>query len=142
MLRFAVALLALVAVTEAMIYTRCQLAQTLVYNYGWPQADMGSWVCLCEHESFLDTSYYTDEPRDGTGDFGLFQINSYEWCSGGPNSNRNACNVGCSALLDDDISDDTSCAWQIYQLYGFTYWDGYVSGCKGSLDPYIFGCFP
>ncbi|GAB6030992.1 hypothetical protein CHUAL_007813 [Chamberlinius hualienensis] len=141
MLRFAAFLVVVLAVAEAHVYTRCELAQTLVGTYGWPQADMGDWVCLCEHESSLNTAAVGAVNSDGTQDFGLFQINSYWWCSGGPNSKYNSCGVPCSVLTNDNIDDDTTCAWMIYQQQGFDAWYGWINNCQGDVSSYVAGCF-
>lgn len=137
----ALALVMLVGI-EAHVYTRCELAQTLVYTYGWPQSQMGDWVCLCEHESSLNTAAVGAVNSDGTQDFGLFQINSYYWCSGGPNSRYNSCGVACSSLTNDNIDDDTTCAQQIYREDGFNAWYGWINYCEGKdVSSYVAGCF-
>lgn len=86
------------AVSDAKIYTRCQLAKELFYQgisktfisnckrmsfksfsvmWRFRLATLG--VCLIEAESGADTSKVTEFPNLSTS-YGIFQVNSKEWC--------------------------------------------------------------
>uniref|UniRef100_A0A8C5MI23 Lysozyme n=1 Tax=Leptobrachium leishanense TaxID=445787 RepID=A0A8C5MI23_9ANUR len=81
---------------QAKVFTKCELATTLK-NGG------------------LDGYYATAWPTVSvTRDYGVFQMNSYWWCNDGRTSGAvSACNISCSSLMDDSISDDITCAKRV-----------------------------
>lgn len=83
-------LLIVAAATAGKRFTRCSLAKELA-RHGIPRGQMADWVCLVNSESGMSTKA-TNRNRDGTVDYGLFQINSRYWCSPGP---HNECRVRC-----------------------------------------------
>lgn len=97
------------AVTDAKIFTRCQLAKELYYN-GIPKTFISNCkrilihfelireslqspgVCLTEAASGADTSKVSEHPNLSTS-FGIFQINSKEWCRKGRRGGE--CGIRC-----------------------------------------------
>uniref|UniRef100_A0A4W5JMC1 lysozyme n=1 Tax=Hucho hucho TaxID=62062 RepID=A0A4W5JMC1_9TELE len=47
--------------------------------------------------------------------YGLFQLSDHVICSSGSTPSLNLCQMNCSALIDDDISDDLNCVETIKQ---------------------------
>lgn len=133
-----VALVLFVAVSSAYakVYDRCDLARELVNQHGFPQNTVSTWICIVQHESSYNTAAEGHLNTDGSVDHGLFQINDRYWCSPG----GNGCNVACSALQDDNISDDCACAQLIYNQSGFGAWTTYQY-CSGDTSSYTQGCF-
>ncbi|KAI7793056.1 hypothetical protein IRJ41_003303 [Triplophysa rosa] len=49
---------------------------------GYAGASLGDWVCFQYWESRYNTAA-TNRNRDGSTDYGIFQINSQYWCDDG-----------------------------------------------------------
>ncbi|KAM9820564.1 lysozyme C-like [Neosynchiropus ocellatus] len=136
--------LLLLSLAGAKIYERCELARTLkdkgMDNYRG--VSLADWVCLSTWESSLDTSSINHN-RDGSTDYGIFQINSRWWCEDGqtPRS-KNACGISCSELLTDDISVAVTCAKRVVRdPNGVHAWVAWRLHCEGrDLTPYLAGC--
>jgi lysozyme len=100
------------AVLDAKIYSRCQLAKEL-YNNGIPKTFISnckreicrpmrscfnasesrfSGVCLSEAEAGADSSKVIEHPNLSTS-YGVFQINSKEWCRKGRKGGE--CGIRC-----------------------------------------------
>ncbi|KAL1435755.1 hypothetical protein MTO96_010540 [Rhipicephalus appendiculatus] len=129
-------LLTLVAVTVGKRFTRCSLSKELAKN-GIPRREMANWVCLVNSESGMNTRA-KHRNRDGSVDYGLFQINNRYWCSPGP---HNECRVKCKALLSNNIKAAVKCAKFIYRRQGFRAWYGWQAKCRGrNLSGFTKGC--
>lgn len=129
-------LLIVAAATAGKRFTRCSLAKELA-RHGIPRGQMANWVCLVNSESGMSTKA-TNRNRDGTVDYGLFQINSRYWCSPGP---HNECRVRCKDLLSNNIKAAVKCAKFIHKRMGFKAWYGWQAKCRGkNLNGYIKGC--
>ncbi|KAJ4448225.1 hypothetical protein ANN_10239 [Periplaneta americana] len=130
-----VALAAIVTPSTATVYSRCGLVQALrAQGFG----DLSNWVCLVESESSRNTAAKGGPNTDGSYDYGLFQINSRYWC--GQGGVGGDCNLNCDSLLDDDISNDSTCAKLIFSRMGFSAWYGWQRSCEGQTLPDISGC--
>lgn len=89
---------------------------TLLRQAGFPEAVVGKMVCTAKYES----SYYeraSNKNRNGSSDYGLFQINSIHLggTAGCPNN--------ASSLYD--AATNTRCALAIYKMQGINAWYGY-----------------
>ncbi|KAK4884112.1 hypothetical protein RN001_000383 [Aquatica leii] len=82
---------------------------------GWKRNCKGR-VCLIEAESGKDTSKLTVR-ANGSKSYGLFQINSKKACTS--NKRGGLCNMKCEDFLDEDLTDDASCAKRVYNQDGF-----------------------
>ncbi|XP_018021946.1 lysozyme c-1 [Hyalella azteca] len=132
-------LLALSAgLTQGYVYGRCELARVLYRDYGFQRDTLGDWVCLVQWESSYNTRA-TNVNTNESIDYGLFMINDYYWCySSSPYAD---CKVDCSALINDDIDDDVSCAVLIQSRQGFAAWYGWQNHCKGQdVESYVSDC--
>ena len=69
-----------------------------------------------ESESGGNTGKVSEFPNLSAS-YGLFQINSKEWCRKGRKGGE--CGVKCEDFLDEDIRDDVKCAKVIYNRNGF-----------------------
>ncbi|XP_067002032.2 lysozyme [Anabrus simplex] len=121
---------------EAKVFSRCGLFHALKKHS--INSNLPDWVCLVEAESGRNTAAKGGPNRDGSYDFGLFQINSRYWC--GLNGKGGDCNIKCSDLLNDDISDDAKCALKIYRRHGFSAWYGWKNKCNGKPLPDLSKC--
>ncbi|XP_013179143.1 PREDICTED: mucin-5AC-like [Papilio xuthus] len=126
----------LLALVGARIYERCELARDLL-QLGVRKDHIATWVCIAYHESRFDTA----ARNPNSGDHGLLQISEIYWCGAGK-----ACGLPCSALRDDDISDDVECALSIYEEHtriqgnGFLAWVVYPHYCKHNAKKYLADC--
>ncbi|XP_013144914.1 PREDICTED: mucin-5AC-like [Papilio polytes] len=126
----------LLALVAARIYERCELARDLL-QLGVRKDHIATWVCIAYHESRFDTA----ARNPSSGDHGLLQISEIYWCGAGK-----ACGLPCSALRDDDISDDVECALSIYEEHtriqgnGFLAWVVYPHYCKHNAKKYLADC--
>ncbi|EEC00236.1 putative lysozyme [Ixodes scapularis] len=134
--RLALLVFALLEASAAKKFTRCELASALVRG-GVPKPQIPDWICLAQAESSLN-SRATNRNKNGSTDFGIFQINNGYWCSPG---RHNLCKVSCSALQSDNIGPSIKCARQIYRSSGFKAWYGWKNKCRGkNLSSYVKGC--
>ncbi|XP_046977189.1 uncharacterized protein LOC124543161 [Vanessa cardui] len=126
----------LIALADARIYERCELARDLL-KFGVKRDDVATWVCIAFHESRFDTA--ARNPH--SGDHGLLQISELYWCGPGK-----ACGVPCSAFRNEDIYDDVQCALRIHEEHtrlqgnGFLAWVVYPHHCKHNAKKYIIDC--
>ncbi|XP_035430172.2 mucin-2 [Spodoptera frugiperda] len=127
---------ALLSVVGARIYERCELARELE-SLGVHPDDISTWVCIAYHESRFDTN--ANNPY--SGDHGIFQISELYWCGPGK-----ACGLPCSALRDEDISNDVECALIVHEEHtrlqgnGFLAWVVYPQHCKHNTKKYLVDC--
>lgn len=127
------------------VYTRCELAQELYYKYKLPLDQIPTWVCIANHESLFNTSAIGRLNWDGSEDHGLFQISDLYWCDNG--NPGKACNLACTDLEDNDITDDVECIKQIYDEHtlisgdGFNAWTVYPRNCKDRSQNFVSDCF-
>lgn len=107
------------------VFTKCGLTKELLNN-GFDRSYIGNWVCLIESESAKNTSKVTVK-ANGSTSYGLFQINSKEWCK--PGTAGGKCRAKCEDFIDDDIRDDSVCAKLIQAELGFRNWEGWNRSC-------------
>ena len=139
-------------------FSKCDLARTLV-KHGIARSALPNWICLIQSESSMNTAA-THKNNNGSKDWGLFQVNDRYWCKDGRRGGD--CNINCrcechlgqmvydpvnkflsrpSALIDNNISDDVSCAKIIHKRHGYNAWYGWQSKCKGKRLPSVNECF-
>ncbi|XP_063700130.1 lysozyme c-1 [Culicoides brevitarsis] len=120
---------------EGKEYTRCEVAKTLAKN-SFPRSFLPNWVCLVEAESGRSSNKITEYSNYKS--YGLFQINSKEYCK--PGKKGGLCGMKCEDFLKDDIKSDIECAKTIYSRKGFDGWPGWQRKCKGKQLPDISKC--
>ena len=118
--------------------TRCDLVHEL-RRQGFPEDKMSDWVCLIENESSRKTHKTGTVNRNGSKDYGLFQINDKYWCSNTSTKGKD-CNVTCAELLTDDITKASTCAKKIFKRHGFMAWYGWRNHCQGKTLPNVSNC--
>ncbi|XP_075974787.1 lysozyme-like [Anticarsia gemmatalis] len=111
--------------------TRCDLVYEL-RKQGFPDDKMADWVCLIENESGRRTEVIGKVNRNGSRDYGLFQINDGLWCSN-TTVPGNDCTVTCADLITDDITAASNCAKIIYRRQKFFAWHGWEKRCQTTL---------
>jgi len=127
---------------DAKLLSKCDLLKELkkytTNNPNFSNTYLSNWICLIENESGRNTTLvrpYIPPPNES---FGLFQINSKDWCRhsfiGGH------CRVLCKDLATDNLRKAVDCADLIYQREGFKAWKGWVNRCKGKPLPNINNC--
>ncbi|XP_058456245.1 lysozyme-like [Malaya genurostris] len=128
-----VATLAVFQGSQAKTFGECELARLLRTKYGFDRSKVNNFVCLAKAESGLRTTA-TNKNKNGSTDYGLFQINNNYWCSTpGFQSAGNDCRIACSAFLTDDISQAVTCANKIYARHGYSAWYGWKAKCKNGV---------
>jgi lysozyme C len=115
--------------------TDCQIASYLKKS-GFPDYTIPTMVCISKYESSYNCDA-TNKNTDGSTDYGLFQINSYYWCSGDTLSKYNECKIACSSLFNCQYN--TNCAYIVWKQQGFTAWYGYQKH-KSECDSYKIYC--
>lgn len=92
----ATAAVLLIGSGEAKKFDKCSLAKALLAQ-GFSKADLRNWVCLIQNESAMDTTKKNNN-RNGSTDWGLFQINDRYWCDPQDKSKKasNDCKVKCA----------------------------------------------
>jgi len=87
-------------------------------------AHLGPMTCAAYYESDWNCGA-TDKDSNGSEDFGISQINSYYWCSGGPDSVYDECHDSCSDMLQ--CQPNCNCALIVFNQQGMNAWYGYQS---------------
>uniref|UniRef100_A0A2M4C252 lysozyme n=1 Tax=Anopheles marajoara TaxID=58244 RepID=A0A2M4C252_9DIPT len=118
------------------IYTKCELAKQLTAN-GISRTYQGHWICLAMHESGLNSTKVV-ALQNLSSNYGIFQINSKEWCREGRKSGK--CNMKCEDLATDSITNAIQCSKIIQQQKGFNEWVLWQKKCKGKDLPDISNC--
>lgn len=133
------------SVVLAKVYDRCELARELKDMPLVLPHHVSTWVCIAYHESRFDTSAIGRLNGDWSWDHGLFQLSDRYWC--GRNRVGGVCNLPCSALRDEDISDDMRCMMIIFEEHqrlsgsGFNAWAVHQR-CRGqNAERFVSGCF-
>ena len=111
--------------------SECSVAKYL-RNAGFPSSSIGTMVCISKYESSWNCDA-TNKNVDGSTDYGLFEINSYYWCSGDATSKYNECGASCASLMD--CQKNTNCAYRVYKEQGYNAWYGYQYH-KSECDSY------
>jgi lysozyme C len=119
----------------AVTYSKCELVALLRSQF--PENQVADWLCLIQYESSFTTSKRGGPNKDGSYDYGLFQINSKYWCRIGQVGGD--CNENCNNFLDNNVSNDFKCAKKIYGRHGFNAWYGWKNNCQRS-KPSISEC--
>nr|XP_029735634.1 lysozyme [Aedes albopictus] len=125
---------------DAKKFDKCSLAKALLAQ-GFSKADLRNWVCLVQNESGMDTTKKNNN-RNGSTDWGLFQINDRYWCDPQDKSKKasNDCKIKCSELLNADISKASTCAKKIHKRHGYRAWYGWINRCEGKALPDLSKC--
>lgn len=90
-------------------------AATLIRQAGFPEAVVGKMLCTIKYESnFYEKA--SNKNRNGTVDYGLFQVNSIHLHDAG-------CPSTAAGLYD--AATNTKCALRIYKSQGINAWYGY-----------------
>ncbi|CAH2232673.1 lysozyme-like [Pararge aegeria] len=122
---------------ESKTFKRCELVREL-RSQGFPENKLRDWVCLVESESSGNSNKVSKENKNGSRDYGLFQINDKYWCSHTSTAGKD-CNVTCAELITDDITKAAKCAKKVFKRHGFNAWYGWKNRCQGTL-PDISSC--
>ncbi|XP_030403048.1 lysozyme C-like [Gopherus evgoodei] len=129
---------------QGIIIPRCRLVRIFRQQSleGFVGRKVADWVCLAKHESSYNTRAI-NRNKNGSSDYGIFQINSKYWCYDGRTPGAsNGCRIHCRKFLDDNITDDIKCAKLIArQARGLTPWVAWRKHCRGkNLRPFVRGC--
>ncbi|XP_049815887.1 lysozyme-like [Schistocerca nitens] len=131
-----IALVLVLGSGDAKKLQRCEIVSALK-RHGIT-SDLRNWVCLVESESGGRTDKRGPRNKNGSYDYGLFQINSKYWCGIGKVAGD--CRLKCEDLLNNDLSDDVRCAKKIFQRHGFRGWYGWRNKCDGKSLPDVSRC--
>lgn len=115
--------------------SECQVA-TYLKNAGFSSSNIPTMVCISKYESSFNCDA-TNKNTDGSTDYGLFEINSYYWCSGDSASKYNECSATCVSLFD--CQKNTNCAYKVWREQGYNAWYGYQYH-KTECDNYKINC--
>ncbi|XP_063239276.1 lysozyme-like [Bacillus rossius redtenbacheri] len=127
----------LVTSSQGRLVGKCELVRKL-RSSGVPGDQLRDWVCMAQHESGMKTSRVGGPNKNGSYDYGIFQINSKYWC--GITSKGKDCNIKCDDLVDGNIDDDIACAKKVHRRHGFSAWYAWRSHCQGKPLPSVAGC--
>uniref|UniRef100_A0A8C6Q8W7 Lysozyme-like 1 n=1 Tax=Nannospalax galili TaxID=1026970 RepID=A0A8C6Q8W7_NANGA len=99
---------------------------------------------MAYYESHCNTTMQT-LLKDGSTDYGIFQINSFTWCRRSRlhlTHQKNHCHVACSALVTDGLTDAILWAKKIVkEMQGMNYWQRWKKNCEGKdMSEWKRGC--
>ncbi|CAO1385454.1 unnamed protein product [Diamesa hyperborea] len=129
-----VLLLLIINLVFARQYERCELAKELYDKHDIKLEKVGMLVCFAEWSSNLQTTKYS------YGNYGLFQLNGDWWCSKDDDT-EDGCDMKCTDLIDDDITDDVKCAKRIMAVNGLNAL-GLTHQCLPKASEIVNQCFP
>ncbi|KAF8792083.1 lysozyme C-like [Argiope bruennichi] len=113
-------------VSYSKVLNPCEVADVM-YKLGQKKVIVSKWVCLAKFASGFNTQALSPTKKDGSNDFGIFQIND-KYCRLG---STNSCGVPCTDLVQDDIVQSAKCALKIYQKEGgFKAWPAFNNNCQ------------
>lgn len=119
-------------------WDRCSLAREML-KLGASKSDLPKWMCIAEHESHFRAEAVSPKNKDGSRDYGIFQINNRWWCKptdGGKSAN--GCKLSCNDLVDN-VPNSVKCALTVKKEQGWKAWST-LKFCQGSL-PSVDSCF-
>ncbi|KAL4617645.1 lysozyme C [Arapaima gigas] len=135
--------IALLAVSKAKVFSRCELARALkaAGMDGYRGISLANWVCLAKWESDYNTNAINNN-SDGSSDYGIFQINSRWWCNNHRTPTENGCRINCSELLSANLHVAIQCAKRVVRdPNGISAWVAWRNKCRGrDLNQYVSGC--
>jgi hypothetical protein len=79
----------------ARTYSKCELAKKLDGTF--PRDKLPDWLCLVRHESNYVSSAKGRQNKNGSYDYGIFQINDKYWCR--VKSKGGDCNMDCNSKI-------------------------------------------
>ncbi|XP_015906495.1 lysozyme C, tracheal isozyme [Parasteatoda tepidariorum] len=110
---------------QGKILQPCEVAEAMI-SLGQSKINAAKWVCLAKFASGFNTQALSEEQKDGSFDFGVFQIND-KFCRLGSKHN---CGVPCTDLVKDNVRPSASCALKIFQKEGFKQWPAFKNNCQ------------
>jgi len=113
-----------IAFVHTKVYNKCELARELYHKHNLSKDTIGYHVCIAAKVSKFDTR------SNSSSHLGLYGIGMQWWCSDGKAGNRNRCNIECSNLINDDITDDVECATEIINRMGTKAWNLNPDDCE------------
>lgn len=117
----------------AKIFQKCEFAQELHLEHEVPREEIYKHLCIA------NTLHQTHADEVGSaGHLGIYGIGSMWWC--GQGSPGGSCNVSCSNLLDDDITDDLACASLILSQQTLAAWGKTDAACKRKYQNEVEEC--
>lgn len=78
---------------NAKIFTKCELVRALHETF--PRNKLADFICLIQNESSFNSAVKGRQNKNGSYDYGLFQINDKYWCKVG--SPGGDCNIDCNS---------------------------------------------
>jgi lysozyme C len=110
-------------------------AATIIRDAGFPESAVGKLLCTIKYESnFYERA--SNRNRNGSSDYGLFQVNSTHLGEAG-------CPSSAAGLYN--ASTNAKCALKIYRSQGLNAWYGYQKHrgeCDGARAPAANGATP
>uniref|UniRef100_A0A1I8MC29 Lysozyme n=1 Tax=Musca domestica TaxID=7370 RepID=A0A1I8MC29_MUSDO len=133
-----IAVLAIVAPIYGVTIDRCTLVKRM-YAMGVPKSELPKWACIADRESNYRLHVVGPKNRDGTQDYGVFQINNRWWCKDASGrKTANGCKIACNDLLDN-LDNSIKCALTVKKEQGWKAWST-LKFCEGKL-PSVNSCF-
>ncbi|XP_032067132.1 lysozyme-like [Thamnophis elegans] len=76
---------------------------------GYRNISLEDWICMVAHESNFDTQAVGRINRNGSRDYGIFQINSRYWCNHNRGRTSTGCNKICSGMAGEKTAMEEIC---------------------------------
>ncbi|XP_054724460.1 lysozyme C-like [Uloborus diversus] len=111
---------------SAVIINPCQLADIMMNNLKLKKSSAAQWVCLAKFASGFNTEAVNGPYKDGSYDFGIFQIND-KFCRKGT---KESCGVRCTDLVSNNVTLSAICGLVIQKKQGFNYWPSWENNCR------------
>jgi len=110
-----IVLLVFVLSTNAKTFTTCEFTKELKSHH-LSNEEVAIYACIASKRGYFNTAHGGPSTRN----YGIFKIGSDWWCE--EDSAGQSCNVQCSDLTNEDLTDDIQCARRIYRDLGLAAW--------------------
>jgi lysozyme C len=87
------AVLAFANLSQGKTFGKCELAKKLSATFA--RNKLADWNCLVKHESSYNSGVRGRQNKNGSYDYGIFQINDKYWCKVGQAGGD--CNIDCNS---------------------------------------------
>jgi C-type lysozyme/alpha-lactalbumin family len=132
---FALLVLTVISFGNAKMYTQCEFVLELWNKHNVASEDLYKHLCVTHSRTMLNTRFQTNS-KDVW--YGIYSLCEPYWCNKAQKGG--GCNLHCSNLINDDISDDVACAKLVMSNEGLKAWGKNVQSCSNQYQKKVESC--
>lgn len=132
---FALLVLTVISFGNAKMYEQCELIMELWYEHNVASEDLYKHLCAVNSNSMFNTDSKTSGKNVC---YGIYSLCEPWWCNKTQKGGK--CNLLCSNLINDDITDDVACAKIVMSSEGLQAWGTNVKSCSDQYQKKVELC--